>query len=441
LRCDAGPDHLNSGLGLGLGLGLGHEFRGGLVRNALVYAATEAGVRTRMFMLALVLGSSSRGVQAQVPEPGLPRLRYEAPDACPDQSFFTERMRARLRANDRRALSSLSLRVKLERNAASVRGSVEIERGSTTAQRSLEGASCKEVVEGLALIAALAVAAPANRPARAKSRLARSGPRTPSPFGSTVRSEVATPVDAPAPPPTAATGAQASPRQPAPDVQNPAAQYSELPANESPPAPTPGRAPQTTDVLRDSESSTSAAPPRADVEGDVPVRWSVAGALLALHGLAPAIQPGLQLEAAMTFDTSALDWSVRLGGRGALDHTLRSTQGIARFGFIAAVVQLCATGELGQTGFTLGGCAAAEPGIFSTGADDTQHPRTYTRAWFAAGGGAELGWRVADWLIFRAGAEALVPVRRDRMILAGELLHRVSPACLRLELGVEVPLG
>jgi hypothetical protein len=333
--------------------------------------------------------------------------------------------------------------VKLERSAVSVRGSVEIERGATTAQRSLEAASCREVVEGLALITALAVAAPADPPARVKARVARPGSREPTASGSRVRSQL--PADEPPAPPTAAAAtAPSNAQQLAPDVQNRAARYDELPASAPQPVTTtPARTPQAdrSDALRDSQAPRSSSEPPANFEQNAPLRWSVAGALLALHGLAPALQAGLQLQAAVTLRTGALDWSLRLGGRAALDHTLRSSQGLARFGFIAATMQLCATGALGRSGFTLGGCAVAEPGILSTGAHDTRNPRTYSRAWLAAGAGAELGWRVADRLILHAGAEALVPVRRDRMFLAGALLHQVSPACLRLELGAEVPFG
>jgi hypothetical protein len=162
--------------------------------------------------------------------------------------------------------------------------------------------------------------------------------------------------------------------------------------------------------------------------------------LLALHGLAPAIQPGLQLTAAITLASGALDWSARVGGRVALDDTVSSSQGVSHFGFVGGVLQLCATGRLGSSALRLSSCAVAEPGAFSASADDTRKPRSYLRPWLATGAGADLSWRVARWLALRAGAEALIPARRDRMLLAGELVYRVAPIGLRVQLGVEVPL-
>ncbi|HET6335622.1 MAG TPA: hypothetical protein VFG30_20500 [Polyangiales bacterium] len=398
-------------------------------------------MRTRMFMLALVFGSSGRIVQAQADGPALPPLRYEAPAGCPDQNFFADRMRARLRADGVAALPSLSLHVKIESGGKSVRGVVEISRDSTRAQRNLEGDNCREVVEGLALIAALAVAAPAASVAKPRSGAApsstappRSSARTRNDASLRGRSphEPARPPD---PPPTAAATNGSSTAEPAPS-EAPAAVPAAPQASNS-------ERPQRPQVLDDSTpptaehaSGTGVASNEARLRG-----FSLGAAVLAVHGLAPRIQPGLQLEAALTLGEGALDWSIRAGGRIALDDTLRSPQGLARFGFVAGVVQLCASGALGASGFTLAGCAVVEPGILSARGEDTRKARKYTRPWLAAGAGAELGWRVASWLALQLGAEALVPTRRDRMLLADDLLHRVTPVCLRLQLGLEVPLG
>jgi hypothetical protein len=407
-------------------------------RARLVYAAPEAGVRTRMFMLALVLGSSGRIVQAQAHGPALPPLRYEAPAGCPDQHFFAERMRARLRADGVAALPSLSLHVKIESVGQSVRGVVEISRDSTRAQRNLEGDSCREVVEGLALIAALAVAAPAASVDRAKPRAASAGSSTaPSRSTSRARTDASSrarsrqePARAPDPPPTAAATNESTTPEAAP---------SEAPAPAAPQASSSERlqSPQ------DNDDSTPTGPDPSGVpSNEARLRgFSLGAAVLAVHGLAPRIQPGLQLEAALTLVEGALDWSVRAGGRIALDDTLRSTQGLARFGFVAGFVQLCAAGALGSSGFTLAGCAVVEPGVLSARGEDTRKAQKYTRPWLAAGAGTQLGWRVARWLALQLGAEGLVPSRRDRMLLADELLHRVTPVCLRLQLGLEVPLG
>jgi hypothetical protein len=148
----------------------------------------------------------------------------------------------------------------------------------------------------------------------------------------------------------------------------------------------------------------------------------------------------LQLLAAVSLASGALDWTLRLGGRLALRDTETSSQGSAHFGFASGVVELCATGVLSGD-LALDGCAVAEPGALLTSADNTRNPQSYTRGWFAVGGGAGLAWRAARWLSLRAGGEVLAPTRRDRMLLADEVLHRVPPVCVRFGLTLEVPLG
>jgi hypothetical protein len=409
-----------------------------------------------MFMLALALGCSGRVVQAQGAESTLPPLRYEAPGSCPDRSFFMERMRARLLADGARALRSLSLRVKLESSVASIRGELEIDRGASSATRSLEAKSCREVVEGLALIAALAVATP-GRESTSSNKRVPAGSRVDSKARSTASrtraQDVAEPSRAPEPrsQPTATADRSASthstqdtPNPDAPDARTRTAPRDELPANEV--ADRRFEAPPTRAALHvqragaPEDEGASAAP--AGERGDDPRfrGWSLGASLLALHGLAPAIQPGLQLTAAITLAPGALDWSVRAGGRVALEDAVSSRQGVSHFAFIGGVVQLCATGKLGSSALHLSGCAVAEPGRFSASADQTRNPHSYRRPWLAAGAGADFSARVAHWLAVRAGVEALVPTRRDRMLLAGELVYRVAPIGLRLQLGVEVPL-
>jgi hypothetical protein len=389
-------------------------------------------------MLALVLGLSADSARAQSPEPNASPLRYEAPATCPDQGFFVERMRARLSADGVRALTSLSLRVKLEPSGTAVHGSLRIDRGSKSAQRSLDGENCREVVEGLALIAALAVGTPANRNA-ARGHTASASVSEHASRDRRV-SPASTKAESPATQPMAAAAERAARTRDPADAPAPVAHGEEIPANSARAEPLlePSRAAGSD--RRDTDVSDDSPPDRDRGSDPRPRSWAAGAALLALHGFAPSIRPGLQLRAALTLATGPLDWSVRLGGRIALPDTVRSTQGTAHFRFLAGLVQLCAAGALGDS-LSLAGCAVAEPGLLTADGEDTRNARSHSRAWFAAGGGAELGWRVASFLALHLGSELLVPTRRDRMLLAGDILHRVPPACLRLELGVEVPLG
>jgi hypothetical protein len=414
----------------------------------------EAGVRTRMFMLALALAASARAAEAQRVEVAMPHLRYVAPASCPDRSFFIERMRARLDAAGAHAVTDLSLRVTLETRGSVAHGSLQVERGGPSAPRTLEAGNCREVVEGLALIAALAIAAPDNPRSRAstganRSPVNRSGGSAKSGAGSRAQPAAAdTQANAAQAPPVAAeqhaSEARAARAEPtATDARaergnTEVAAIDEVAPRELVREP----AESNDDAAVDAEDSEDDTPSRRPRAGDPRLRgWGIGAGVLAIHGVGPSVQPGLQLLAAVTLDFGALDWTLRLGGRLALEHTETSPQGSAHFGLIAGVLQLCATGALGGSALTLDGCAVAEPGALLASADHTENPQRHTRPWFAAGAGTGFGWRAARWLSIRAGGEVLAPLRRDRMLLAGDELHRVSPVCLRVELSLEVPLG
>jgi hypothetical protein len=157
--------------------------------------------------------------------------------------------------------------------------------------------------------------------------------------------------------------------------------------------------------------------------------------------LAPALQPGLQLQAAFSVSSHAFAWSLQLGGRIAHTDHLASPDGDAWFRFASGVVRVCGSAALGESLFALTGCAVAEPGVFAAGAENTQNQRSHSRLWLAAGAAADVSVRAASWLTFRAGVEVLAPIRRDRLLLAGDTLYRISALGLRLHVGLEVPFG
>jgi hypothetical protein len=187
-------------------------------------------------------------------------------------------------------------------------------------------------------------------------------------------------------------------------------------------------------------------PPDEPDDGDPQAKaWrfsaGVGAAGLILSGLAPRMQPGLQLQAALSLSSDAVAWSLQLGGRIARTDHLASPNGAAWFGFAGGVVRVCGASALGTTRFALGGCAVAEPGVFSTGGENTANRRSHSRLWLAGGAAADVSVRVASWLRLRAGAELLAPFRRDRVSLAGVTLFRIPALGLRLHLGLEVPFG
>jgi hypothetical protein len=376
-------------------------------------------VYKRMFMLALLLGSSARPAHAQASQPA---VHYHAPEGCPDQAFFDERMQARLRADGVRARPGSRLEIYVELAASGATGRVRIHQGKSNAQRSLDAGSCKEVVEGLALIAALALASPKTSPPPAQTH-AHTEPRAPAP--ATAPSEVES---LPAPSQTAPPPAEDK------DNSAPVVRASVAARQIQPTETTSGPARE----VAQSESPAVDAPEVGEQPSDDPrLRgWSLGAALIAIHGPAPDVRPGLQLGAAWVLGSGEFDLRLVLAGRLALPETSSSAQGTTHFGFVAGVVELCAAAALGGS-WSWDGCAVVEPGVLTASGENTRNPGDYVRAWLALGGGTGLSLRLGAWLALRAGVEVLVPTRRDEALLAGEVVHHVPPVCLRLQLGVE----
>jgi hypothetical protein len=156
-------------------------------------------------------------------------------------------------------------------------------------------------------------------------------------------------------------------------------------------------------------------------------------ALLVLHGFAPDLRPGLQLGAAALLGA----FSLHVGGRVALPQTVDSPDGSARFGLYAALIELCGSARLAPGPVAWYGCGVVEPGVFTAAGADTRNPQDHSRAWLALGAGTGFSFGLGAGLGLRAGAELLIPTRRDRALLADVLVHEVTAACLRLQLGIE----
>ena len=352
-------------------------------------------------------------------------------------------MRARLSADGARVRPGTQLSVHVELDASGARGQVRIRHAASSAQRSLEAASCKEVVEGLALIAALALAAPPPE------RTIHAKPPSPAPMD-------AAPARSPAPAVTAA--AVASPSAPssaaAPSQQDSGAtssQAARVTTGADRSAPVEPIAAQAARSVPEEEAASEVAeppsdpepvdesPPSGEAEGTADARlrgFFLDAGFVAIHGTAPEIRPGLQLGAAVVLATGALDWRLLFGARLALPETSDSPQGTTHFGFFSGVAELCAAAALGSR-WSWTGCAVVEPGLLTWGGENTRNAREYRRAWLALGAGTGFAFRVADWLGIRAGGELLAPTRHDQAVLADEVVHQVPPVCVRLELGVE----
>ena len=385
-------------------------------------------------MLALALWFVAEGRAS-----GQPALHYEAPSQCPGKAFFLASLRARLNADGMRARAGARLSVKLEQSGASARGRVRIELGALRAHRRLAADTCKEVAEGLALIAALAIAEPRgvrgvvegddDQPSTTPQASAVDASSTPGPQVSPAESAGRSPGGA-----ATRSELEAVPAEPSPSTRARASEPTVIPAE---PSSTHGVVAAAIAEPRDADPLVE---PPVSLDQASTLRWSLEAGLVGVHGIAPELQPGLQLEAAVVFASGVLDWSVRLGGRAALPAEQHRAQGTTRFGFWSGLVQLCAARSWSSRTPGLYACAVAEPGLYLAAGTDTDNAHDYRRAWFAAGGGVGATFALARWFGLRAGAELLLPVRRDRALLAGEAVHRVPLMCVRLFVGAEVAL-
>ena len=98
------------------------------------------------------------------------RVHVEAPGACATDDGFWRELSARTSRLERATKGGASLDVRVTKPASGgARGVLRVERGGATTERTLDGATCDEVVRGLSLIAALAfdpnATAPAPEPA------------------------------------------------------------------------------------------------------------------------------------------------------------------------------------------------------------------------------------------------------------------------------------
>lgn len=455
----------------------------------------------RWLMLTLALVPSARALANDAPA-AFEVVAYDAPRACPGRRQFEQHVVERLQASGSAPRRAVRVRVLLRAAAGGAHGTVTIESG---ARRSLEGASCKEVAEGLALITALALAqepAPAAR-SRSPARMSRAQPAAdgggagPSAAPVSGAAEPGQPTSgfeagkaasgttgaaadggggqrrsAPTQGPREASGAASpaagsgaghtargesasSDRRGAVAGPRDQGQRAAAFGEDAPRAGVPAAAPSgTTTAPGASGGRASAADrevsPRTALEAERPAAARPAAysgkgsaglrlgaSAMLLHGLAPKVQPGLQLSAAFVQRLDALELSAQLAARLALRQTLERAAGEARFGFAGGALSLCAATRPGLTGLWLRGCAVAEAGALSWSATRTEEPRSYQRAWLALGPGASVWWR-GTWLGLGAGAELLLPTRRDRAVLASDEVQRVAAACLRVQLGLEL---
>jgi hypothetical protein len=125
----------------------------------------EVGLRRSLGALALlpalVAPLSAAAAQVAEPEPRERiRIAYVAPPECPDESEFVAQVRARVATDWEAAPDELARRIDVEVSRHEARFVAMVRFVAPTGERVLRqvaGSSCTEVVDGLALITALAI--------------------------------------------------------------------------------------------------------------------------------------------------------------------------------------------------------------------------------------------------------------------------------------------
>jgi hypothetical protein len=369
--------------------------------------------RSWAWLLSFAVAASAPGAQrlcAQVPENADFALVYRAPEGCPERAQFERQLRARM---PQRAALSARIEVRIAREASKSVGELALARaGSDPAVRRIEAPRCEEVVEALALAAALLLdpvaAAPSERvreppppvPSREPARHEpRGGPRVES-----------APGEAPQPSAAAAATPQAVP---------PAAVESDPAAAAVAAVGAPVR--------------VAPATPPAD---RVRRRLTLSAAALVATGVAPAARVGGAFALGLLSQRARrLELAGSAGVRVVQRTSSEYEEGRLEMSWWSASAAACAGAVLGARG-ALAGCLAGELGRLSAAGSDTSTPASSERLWAALGPALRGRWRALGPLSVESAVLPLFPLFRHRYVLGDETVFSVPRLTFRVELGV-----
>lgn len=258
------------------------------------------------------------------------RIDFDAPAGCSDAAAFLRGIKARTsRARPAQAgEQALRLTVRLTPAAGSVHGELSVVRETRgTSTREVDGATCEEVVDALALTAALVLDPSAS--------LAPSPDTAPEPSAGATAS-----ASAPAPSPPTATSAP-----PSGTVQPPSTDHDKL---------------RETYALGAQVTVAQIVKPGASLGGALTLRGT--------YPVSPSVVPSLGL-------------SFYYLRSGLLDSPDRARVALAAMGLTACPLRLRLLADC-----SLEPCAFAMGGWLSASGRDLSHPESVGRSWWSAGG-------------------------------------------------------
>jgi hypothetical protein len=318
---------------------------------------------------------SSRLALAEPAEEPL-RLEYHATGHCDDEQQFLAALRSRApRARLARADEpARTFVVEIEQDAKSTRARLTIrESNGQRTTRDVETRDCREAVDALALIAALAVDPQGMAERGADTHRASEPQKTP-----TVRSKDAKPQ---VPPPSADT--------------------------------------------------TDTSPAVEDVSATAGSPWIWAGSIAGSGrgGVAPGILFGGRF--GITLERFGDGWwspSIRLSGEYATRNGFALEGGVATFAYSAGGLEVCLL-RVPRTGrLVVRPCLATDLGVIHASGSDVLNARSANRVWWAVGGVARVEWSLTARIGLELEIGCTFPVWRDRFRFEPLLIYEVPRA-------------
>jgi len=354
--------------------------------------------------LAIAIGCFSSVAFGQSAEEPL-RLEYRASVGCDDEQRFMAAVRARA-PRARLARSDEPARVfqiDIEQGAKGTRARLTIrEPSGQRTVRDLETKDCREAVDALALIAALAVDPQAVAASTANAQRG-----------------------------TESKSSGAAPPSPGAEPASTAAARSEAPRSELvPPAPT-----QTTIQTRDVPVATTEA-------GAIAARswmWAATVAASGRGGVAPGLLYGGRVGVGLNRIANG-GWSpgLRLAGEFATNTGFAVEGGVATFAYAAGSLELCPLRVPASGRFGARPCGTSDLGIVYGRGSEVPNARSASRLWWSVGGLLRLEWLLSARIGVELDIGCTFPVWRDRFRFDPRLIYEVAQASGVAALGVSM---
>ena len=360
-----------------------------------------------MLSASLIAGASwDAGAHAQTLDDLT--LRWQAPDACPDENVVLARIRAHL-PEQHRSARHWSVQARVTSEGARYRLELELRSGKSHAHRTIANESCAALADAAALLVALALDPEATAPADPEPPIAE---REPSAAGE---------VDAEARTDDRSGGARSaeSARSPQPSRAGTAQEDR---------APSPRRSTEASESRAESDASG----------GQIELGWDIGAALRLGFGMLPqAPALGLQPQLGLRFG--------RLSGRLGFTFWLEARTSSESY----PNARLDGSGWLGDAGvcfelarppITLAPCAVGEFGQLVLEPHDISSPARSPAGWGAVGAGVRTGYLIAGGVWATLDAHGLAPLSRPRWLVRtaqGDAeLFTTEPVTARVAIGL-----